>query len=109
MKGQHQTPAHTPCNWYEHQYAGEAWLEEAVQVHAVSSRGSVGPRVYLLTNHSLSLWCHRETATTAVEDPLSFARPEARRAGRACAQDDTSAPPTQTTARESPAWAKWMQ
>ena len=68
-------PAHTPCRWHEHQFSSEWWMDRWM-AEKVSPPDGRDPDLVYLTDHSFSLWCHRQQAV--VKDHLVSAEPETR-------------------------------
>ena len=68
-------PAHTPCRWHEHQFSSEWWMDRWM-AEKVSPPAGRDPDLVYLTDHSFSLWCHRQQAV--VKDHLVSAEPETR-------------------------------
>ena len=86
-------PAHTPCRWHEHQFSSEWWMDRWM-AEKVSPPAGRDPDLVYLTDHSFSLWCHRQQAV--VKDQLVSAEPEKRLKARACIE---GAPPHGGVAR----------
>ena len=86
-------PAHTPCRWHEHQFSSEWWMDRWM-AEKVSPPAGRDPDLVYLTDHSFSLWCHRQQAV--VKDQLVSAEPEKRLKARACLE---GAPPHGGVAR----------
>ena len=75
-------PAHTPCRWHEHQFSSEWWMDRRMRQPAERAPDVASADLVYLTDHSFSLWCHRQRAVA--KDQLSSAAPAQRLKARAC-------------------------
>ena len=79
-------PAHVPCNWEDHQFASELWMDRGVRDSSWTVPEPGLADVIYLSQHSLSLWCTRSRAVAV--DHLSSPEPSTRLKGRACPDNE---------------------
>lgn len=80
-------PAHTPCEWKEHQFATEWWLDRALTMATKRNSSWLvnDPEkadLIFIASHNFALWCVRQLGVQ--KDWLKSPEPLVRELGRAC-------------------------
>ena len=69
-------PAHEPCDWDQHQFSSEMWVDRGVRDSSQRTADLESADVVYLSRHRFSLWCVRYRAVTSdrLKDPNALLR-----------------------------------